>query len=173
MDMSLAKNSMSAPAREVVHVLVELVKESVRPVIDIPFAVQMWTLHLCNTVSLGILPRPEKVQGNITWGQDTIPDCTPDAIQHMVAVRFQYHLYSSRSDFGQKPAHRRLPRGMKVYLGILDQQQIVRAREQGRDDDRKNLRESKAGVDGGVEVRGVRGAKSQRHGIGARDPFRD
>ena len=74
------------------------------PVIDVPFAVQVRALHLSNSVPLGVVPWPKEMQGDIARREGASPDGAPDTVQHMVAVRFQHHLYPRRCDLSQKLA---------------------------------------------------------------------
>ena len=111
----------------------------------------------------------KKVQVHVPRGQDIVPYRAPDTVQHVIAVGFQNHLHASGGDFGQELAHPRLTGGMKVHFRVLNQQQVFTAYGQGCDHYWKHLRQSEASMDGGVEVGGARGAKSQRHRTGTRD----
>ena len=157
---------MSTPSCQVIHVFVELIEKPLRPSIDVAISVQIRTFHLRPAVRLVFLPLPEKMQGDIIGRQHPTSNRPPNAVQHVIAMRLAYNLHACRCNFGQEFPHRRLPGRVEMYFGVLDQEQSVDPRGQGRHHDRQNLGQPKSGVDRTMEARISGCSKPQRYDIG-------
>ncbi|ESQ13483.1 MAG: hypothetical protein N838_15000 [Thiohalocapsa sp. PB-PSB1] len=98
-----------------VHILVELVEESLRPDIDIAGGVQGRTHNLVELANA----RTEKMQARLPRAQDSCLDGAADAVEHVVAMGLNDHLYAAGRKLGEECPHARLSAGVQVDLWIL------------------------------------------------------
>ena len=117
-ERSLARRSNSTPAGEVVHVLVELIEEALRPRVEVAVPVQDRALDLRGTARFFFLPQTEEVEGGVFGKKGAALHGPPDTVQYVVAVRFKDDLHPGSRGFGQEFAHRRLPGRVEMHFGF-------------------------------------------------------
>ena len=89
-----------------------------RSAIDATVGVQKRCLHLCDPIAFHRLPRREEVQRRPFRGQDSLLDGPSNAVQYVIAVRLQDHLYPRRRDFRQEQPHLRLADRVQMHLRV-------------------------------------------------------
>ena len=98
------------------------------------------------------------MDGDLARGEPILFDRTANAVQDVIAVCLDQHLYPGTRHIGHKLSHQCLASRMKVYLWVLDQYDVALGRRQGGYHDGQSLGEAEPRVDRAVEFRGVRGA---------------
>ncbi len=150
------------PTREITRVLVELIEETIRPGIDLSFAIQ----HRTHDLRLVLRPRLKKMNGYSISFKALRLHSTSNAIEDMIAVRFKNNLYAGLRNISQELSHHGLARRMQMDFRIFNQQQIVGISRQGSHDNRKNLGQPKTGMNRSMKIHAFRCSQSQPHRIG-------